>query len=182
MFAQTFLLATMAAFVVAAPATPVHEIAARQSGAAAGGLASLLGGAGGAGGLVSLPIPCPGFSLRCFDSKGGIDKQVIRGGRRARDALDVTRAANLRSKSKSSVSVHDTGKKQCQDPKRRILITNYIQSQFTNMHHGEQDSLLGGAGGATGGGGQSSGLGATLGGGLDGGKQASSSRGVSRSH
>lgn len=56
MFAKTIVFATMATLALAAPPTPVNELAARQTG---GGLADLLGGAGGAGGagdLVSAAI------------------------------------------------------------------------------------------------------------------------------
>ncbi|KAJ4394268.1 hypothetical protein N0V93_003485 [Gnomoniopsis smithogilvyi] len=47
MFAKTIIFATLATLALAAPPTPVNELAARQTG---GGLADLLGGAGGAGG------------------------------------------------------------------------------------------------------------------------------------
>ncbi|KAJ4413788.1 hypothetical protein N0V82_008332 [Gnomoniopsis sp. IMI 355080] len=62
MFAKTIFFATLATLALAAPPTPVNELAARQTGGGladllgsggAGGLASLLGGAGGATGATS---------------------------------------------------------------------------------------------------------------------------------
>lgn len=50
MFAKTIVLAVLATLALAAPGSPVNELAARQTGS---GLDSLLGGAGGADGLVS---------------------------------------------------------------------------------------------------------------------------------
>lgn len=52
MFAKTIIFATLATLALAAPPTPVNELAARQTG---GGLADLLG-SGGAGGLVSTTV------------------------------------------------------------------------------------------------------------------------------
>ncbi|CAN8099049.1 unnamed protein product [Discula destructiva] len=49
MLANFLLLSVLATLTLAAPPTPINELAARQSSAADGGLSSLLGGAGGSG-------------------------------------------------------------------------------------------------------------------------------------
>lgn len=71
MFAKSLILATLATLALAAPPTPVQHIAARQSSAAAGGLSSLLGGTGGAGGLVS-PTNMAILRWKCLDCSSRI--------------------------------------------------------------------------------------------------------------